>query len=110
MSDQHHPPAAPFDATHDLDNPSSLVVIYLVVVGLSAASILATLFLHLGKYALPVQMAFGTAQAGLVSFFWMHLRRKDKVVTLTALAALFWTGILFVLFLSDFMSRYYGGL
>ena len=35
----------------------------------------------------------------------MHLKQGDRVVTLTALASLFWMGILFVLFLTDYMSR-----
>ena len=55
-------------------------------------------------------MGIATVQALLVGYFWMHLKRKDKVVMLTALSALFWTGLLFVLFLVDFVTRYRGGL
>ncbi len=35
----------------------------------------------------------------------MHLRQGDRVVILTALSSLFWMGILFVLFMSDYMTR-----
>lgn len=36
----------------------------------------------------------------------MHLRHGDKVVTLAALSSVFWLGILFVLFMADYMSRH----
>ena len=44
-------------------------------------------------------------QAGLVAYFFMHLRQGDRVVILTALSSLFWMGILFVLFLADYTTR-----
>src|SRR5262249_20067717 len=107
MSDSHN--NKPFDATADADNPSTIVFVYLAVLGLAAANI-ALSFAGLHALTLPVQMGISTVQAILVAFFWMPLRRKDKVVTLPALAALFWTGILFVLFLVDFVTRWRGGL
>lgn len=99
----------PFDPKEGADPPSTIIGVYIAVVVLAAA----TIFLSragLRQLALPVQMGIATVQALLVAYFWMHLKRKDKVVMLTALAALFWTGILFVLFLVDFVTRYYGGL
>lgn len=99
----------PFDATEDADNPSTIYLVYVSVIGLAIATI-ALSQMGLRSLALPVQMAISTVQAVLVAYFWMHLRRKDKVVTLTVLSALFWTGILFVLFLSDFVTRWRGGL
>ena len=63
----------------------------------------------LGKYALPIQLAIGCVQAGLVAYFFMHLRQGDRVVILTALSSLFWMGILFVLFMADYMTRHQGG-
>ena len=41
----------------------------------------------------------------LVAFYWMHMRRKDQVVTLSALTALFFIFIMFVLTLSDYLTR-----
>ena len=57
------------------------------------------------KYTLPLQLSIGSIQAGLVAYHFMHLKQGDKVVILTALSSLFWMGILFVLFLSDYMTR-----
>jgi cytochrome c oxidase subunit 4 len=44
-------------------------------------------------------------QAGLVAYYFMHLRQSDRIVILTALSSLFWLGILFVLVLADYMTR-----
>jgi len=99
----------PFDATADADSLSTIFGVYIAVLGLAIVTILLSQ-LGLRSLALPVQMGIATVQALLVAYFWMHLKRKDKVVMLTALSALFWTGLLFVLFLVDFVTRYRGGL
>jgi caa(3)-type oxidase subunit IV len=41
----------------------------------------------------------------MVAYYFMHLRQSDGVVIFTALSALFWMFILFVLVLSDYMTR-----
>src|ERR1700760_3165770 len=108
MSDSHQT-GKPYNPAEDADPPSMIIGVYVAVVALAAATILLSQA-GLKGLALPVQMGIATVQALLVSYFWMHLKRKDKVVTLTALSAIFWTGILFVLFLVDFVTRYRGGL
>ena len=49
-------------------------------------------------------------QAVLVAWYWMHLRRKDTVVTLTAVTSLFFVFIFYVLVLADVLTRWRGGL
>ncbi|MBY0456797.1 MAG: cytochrome C oxidase subunit IV family protein, partial [Gemmataceae bacterium] len=56
-------------------------------------------------FTLPLQLAIGSVQAGLVAYYFMHLKQGDKVVVLTALSALFWMFIMFVLVFSDYMTR-----
>jgi cytochrome c oxidase subunit 4 len=94
---------------HDVDKPAALVVVFLCVIGLSAANIGLSLA-GLGRIALPVQLAIGVVQAGLVAYYWMHLRRKDTVVTLTAISALFFMFIMFVLFLGDYLTRQWASM
>ncbi len=108
MSDDSHG-ADHAPTMHDIDKPSSLVVVFLIVIGLSAANIGLSLT-GLGKLALPVQLAIGVVQACLVANYWMHLRRKDTVVTLTALSSLFFMFIMFVLTLSDYLTRHYAAM
>jgi len=108
MTTHDHRPDDP-PTMHDIDKPATVFVVYLVVVGLA----LVNIFLSkagLGTLALPVQLGIATVQAVLVAWYWMHMRRKDTVVTLTALTALFFIFIFFVLTLSDVLTRWRGGL
>ena len=94
---------------HDVDNPMKVFVVYLVVLGLALANIgLSTA--GLGPIALPVQLGIGSVQAVLVAWYWMHLRRKDTVITLSAVTSLFFVFIFFVLVFSDVLTRTGGGL
>lgn len=103
-------PTATHDDPHgirkDLDNPGMLVVVFLAVIGLALANIFISKSMGPTKFTLPMQLAIGTVQAGLVAYHFMHLKQGDRVVILTALSSLFWMGILFVLFLADYMTRH----
>jgi len=94
---------------HDVDNPAKVFTVYLVVLGLALANIGLSVA-GLGSISLPVQLAIGSVQAFLVAWYWMHLRRKDTVVTLTAVTSLFFVFIFYVLVLSDVLTRQGGGL
>jgi len=104
MSDPHLAPATSYDVAKDVDSPSTLFIVFAIVIGLALVNI-GLSSLGLGKFGLPIQLAIGCVQAGLVAFFFMHLRQGDRVVILTALSSIFWMGILFVLFLADYMTR-----
>jgi cytochrome c oxidase subunit 4 len=113
MSDPTQTPAAttpanddPHGIRKDLDSPGQLVVVYLAVVGLALATIGLSSAIGPTKLTLPLQLAIASVQAGIVAYYFMHLKQGDKVVILTALSSLFWMGILFVLFLSDYMTRH----
>jgi len=96
----------PYGIRKDLDNPGMLVVVFLCVVGLALANIGLSDAIGPTRYTLWMQLAIGSVQAGLVAYYFMHLKQGDKVVILTALSSLFWMGILFVLFMSDYMTRH----
>jgi cytochrome c oxidase subunit 4 len=96
----------PHGIRKDVDNPGQLVVIFLLVLGLAAVNMFASSAIGPSKFTLPMQLAIASVQAWLVAYFFMHLRQSDKVVVLTALSSLFWMGILFVLFMADYMTRY----
>jgi cytochrome c oxidase subunit 4 len=88
-----------------VDKPTQLYLVYGAVIGLSLFSV-GLSSLGLGKYAITFQLSIGAIQAALVGYYFMHLRQGDRVVILTALASIFWMGILFVLFLTDYLSRF----
>jgi len=92
MSAPHSTAADDPPTLHDVDKPASLFIVYLLVVGLAAANVGLSLA-GLGKIALPVQLGIGAVQAVLVAYYFMHMRRGDTVVTLTALSALFFMAV-----------------
>ena len=104
MHDPHHTHGKTYDVAKDADDPATLFIVFAVVIGLALANI-GLSSLGIGKYALPLQLAIGCVQAGLVAYYFMHLRQGDRVVILTALSSLFWMGILFILFLADYTTR-----
>ncbi|HJZ55455.1 MAG TPA: cytochrome C oxidase subunit IV family protein [Gemmataceae bacterium] len=109
MNGEIHKPDVKTDdppTMHDVDDPMTIVVVYFVVLGLAGVNIGLSV-LGLGRLALPVQLGIGIVQAGVVAYYWMHLRRRDTVVILTALSALFFLFIMFVLTLSDYLTRQY---
>ncbi len=109
MSDPHATPAttpaAKHDASGSIDSPPTLFIVFAIILGLFAATVLMSTSGKLGKYTLFAQLGIGSVQAWFVAYYFMHLRHGDRVVILTALASIFWMGILFVLFMSDYMSR-----
>jgi caa(3)-type oxidase subunit IV len=106
----HHPHKIDDPPTmHDVDRPATVFVVYLVVVGLALANI-GLAMTGLGRLSLPVQLAIASVQAILVAWYWMHMRRKDNVVTLTAVSSLFFIFIFYALVLGDVLTRWRGGL
>ncbi|MFL6514580.1 MAG: cytochrome C oxidase subunit IV family protein [Chthoniobacterales bacterium] len=79
---------------------------------LNGAALLALLgstigvaYLNLGPFNTIAAMAVAATKAALIALFFMHLRYSKPVVWICAGAGIFWLGILFVLAMSDYMSR-----
>jgi cytochrome c oxidase subunit 4 len=62
-------------------------------------------FLHLGVFNPILNLGIAVVKAGLVAWFFMHLRMASGMVRLFAGAALLWLVILFALGLNDWLSR-----
>jgi cytochrome c oxidase subunit 4 len=106
MADPHHTPANAHDFNKEVDDPKTLILVFAAVIGLALATIGLSSALGPGMLALPLQLAIACVQAGLVAYYFMHLRQGDRVVILTALSSIFWMGILFVLFMADYATRH----
>lgn len=65
----------------------------------------AAAFLRLGGVNTLVAYGVAIAKAGLIAWVYMDLRSSPKLTRLMAALGLFWLGILFVLSLSDFLTR-----
>ena len=99
-----HRPRCDHDVTKDVDDPATLFIVYAAVIGLALLTI-GLSSLGLGKFALPLNWLSAPCRRG-----WSRTTSCTcagrRVVILTALSSIFWMGILFVLFLSDYMTRH----
>ncbi len=62
-------------------------------------------YLNLGPLNTAVAMSISLAKGALIVLFFMHLRYSRPILWVFAGAGFFWLGIMFVLALSDYMSR-----
>src|SRR5262245_46672721 len=90
--------------------PARSFVVFLVLAGLTVMAVLLG-FLDLGPTLGParVWLSVGVActQAIVLSLFFMDLRDADKLTWLTAIAAIFWTFLLFLFTITDYLTRHY---
>lgn len=76
---------------------AALIALTILTVGMS--------FLELGPWHTILGLTIGVAKALLVALFFMHLLYSEKINWLAIGAGIFWLGILFVLTLSDYLTR-----
>lgn len=62
-------------------------------------------YLPLGRFGLAVALGIAGAKALLILLFFMQVRYKSGLTKLFVGTGFFWLGILFVLTLSDYLSR-----
>ncbi len=79
----------------------AVAVALLVLLGLT----LELALVDMGPLNLPVAMTIAAAKAGLVVVFFMHIRSTSRVTRFAAMAGLFWLAFMFILMLSDFITR-----
>jgi cytochrome c oxidase subunit 4 len=85
--------------------PAASALAFVVLVGLTAATVSLS-FLRMGPAGhLAVGLAFGAAKAFLVALIFMHLIRSQARTWLAAGVGLFWLGILLTLTMSDYFTR-----
>jgi cytochrome c oxidase subunit IV len=80
------------------------VLVAATLMGLLGLTLVLAL-VDLGPLNFPAAMTIAVAKAGLVVVFFMHVRSGPRVVRIAAMAGLFWLAFMFVLMLSDFLTR-----
>lgn len=81
------------------------ILVWAALLALLAATMLAT-FLPIGELKAPLNLLIAVVKAGLVAWFFMHLRKATGLVRLFALGGLFWLGLLFSLTFADYATRH----
>ena len=76
---------------------AALLVLLLITLGAS--------FLPLGPLGVVVALAVAVSKALLILLFFMQVRYQGALTRLFVATGFFWLGILFVLSLSDYISR-----
>lgn len=80
-----------------------LIAWALLIALLATTVILAEI--GLGRWGPVANLSIAAVKTGIVAWVFMHLRRESALVRLFAGAALIWLAILFVLGLSDWLTR-----
>ena len=65
-------------------------------------------YIDLGRMNTVVALAIACFKAMIVVLYFMHVKYSTRLVKLTVIAGLYWMGILFVLTLSDYLTRAWG--
>jgi cytochrome c oxidase subunit 4 len=82
--------------------------VYYTVFAALMVLLIATLVvaeLNVGPPAFFIAALIATVKAALIILYFMHVRYSQPLTWIVALAGFFWLGILFVLTLSDYVTR-----
>ena len=82
----------------------TLLLVFLALLGLLAASATASFFLA-GPLGAIVGLGLAAAKTTLIFAFFMHLRYQSGLVRLFALAGFFWFALAVTFGLADYLTR-----
>jgi cytochrome c oxidase subunit 4 len=78
--------------------------VFALLMVLLVATLVAAYF-DLGSWNLVIMLAVAIIKAALIFLYFMHLRFSSHLILIFAGAAFIWLSILFVMTMSDYMSR-----
>jgi cytochrome c oxidase subunit IV len=84
--------------------PKIYVSIFLTLMFFTGLTVAAA-FINLGSFNAVVALTIAVIKALLVVLFFMHVRYSSKMVMVLVISGIFWLGIMFVLTMSDYISR-----
>jgi caa(3)-type oxidase subunit IV len=96
FEDDHAPPASVGAST----------LTFLILAGLTCFATMVG-FTEIGPAKIWVSLGISCVQGIVLTVFFMDLRNSDKITWLTAIASLFWTFLLFLFTLTDYLTRHY---
>ncbi len=108
----HNPHAAVHEEEsvhHEATPDAKSFVTFFVLAGLALLALFVG-FSDLGSTKVVASLAVSTVQACVLAYFFMDLRSADKLTWLVAAASIFWTFLMFLFILTDFLTRHLGVL
>ena len=109
---EHHPAHDPAASPADFGIKTPVGTYYLLFAAIAALIVLTVglSFADLGALRPIVHLGIAAVQVVLLTLVFMHVRESDPLIWLVIVAGLFWTGLLFMLTLQDYLTRQYGAL
>ncbi|MDX1686915.1 MAG: cytochrome C oxidase subunit IV family protein [Candidatus Promineifilaceae bacterium] len=89
---------------NDTDSFFSYLLVFLALLALLAATVVVAR-VDVGRLNLALGLGIAFTKALLIVLFFMHLRHARRLTWVAAAAGLFWLAILFLLTLSDVLTR-----
>ena len=93
------------DYSHTVPSTSSTLSTFATLVVLAIVS-LAVGFSDIGHYKILASLAVAGVQAAVLAYFFMDLRQGDQLTWLCVGASIFWTGLLFLFTITDYITRH----
>lgn len=93
------------DYTHEAVPVASSLTTFVVLLVLAGVS-LAVGFSEIGPSKVIVSLLVAGVQASVLGYYFMDLRQGDQLTWLCVGASIFWTGLLFLFTLTDFITRH----
>jgi cytochrome c oxidase subunit 4 len=92
------------DPKHHITPLSTYFVIFFLLLALTAITT-AVAFVDLGPLSTPLAFFIAICKGMLVLLFFMHVRHSTRLTWVVVGSSFFMLGVLFVLTLSDYLSR-----
>ena len=93
------------DYNHVVPPTNSTLLTFAVLLVLAIAS-LAVGFSVEGPYKVLVSLLIAGVQASVLCYYFMDLRQGDSLTWLCVGASIFWTGLLFLFTITDYITRH----
>jgi caa(3)-type oxidase subunit IV len=94
---------------HEIAPTAKSLTIFAVLAGMALLALFIG-FSDLGPMKVVASLMVAAVQASVLAFFFMDLKQADKLTWLVALSGVFWTFLMFLFVLTDYLTRHLGVL
>ena len=94
---------------HTIGTTLGTLITFLVLLALACVQMFVG-FSAMGDEKLIIQLLITCTQAVILSYFFMDLRQSDQLTWLCVGASIFWSGLLFLFTLTDYLTRHFAGI
>jgi caa(3)-type oxidase subunit IV len=96
--------------SHTVPSTVQTLTTFAVLAGLALLALYVGFSTELGSMKVVASLAVSTVQACVLAYFFMDLKQADALTWLVAAASIFWTGLMFLFTLTDYLTRHLGVL